>query len=192
VRRLRVLLLVVAGALVLSSCTLVTPNAAPVHIAKSKVGLQLLNPPIPGTNGARVRFITQPVYIVDATGQLAPSSRIVPKPPALATVIEQLLLGPSTIESSVGDTSALPQSLVLVSATIHHRVGYLNFATSLNSLSRADQLLAVGQLVFTAFDAGATKGIVIKVAGVIEPLLTPSGQRLTRVTESDFESLLNS
>jgi hypothetical protein len=46
--------------------------------------------------------------------------------------------------------------------------------------------------VFTAFDAGATKGIVIKVAGVIEPLLKPSGQRLTRVTESDFESLLNS
>jgi spore germination protein GerM len=197
VRRLRVLLLVVLGALVLSSCTLVSPNAAPVHIPKSKVGLELLNPTIPGTNNARVRFNTQIVYIVDATGQLAPSSRIVPTPPALATVIQQLLLGPSTIERLVGDTSALPQSLVLVSAEFHNGIGYLNFATPLTSLSPANQLLAVGQLVLTTTAVGATKnivvrGIVVKVAGVIQPLLTPSGHRLKLVNKGDFQSLLNS
>jgi spore germination protein GerM len=192
VRRLRVTLVVTLGALALSSCTLVSPNATPVHIPKSNVSLELLNPTIPGTNKASVRFITQPVYIVDATGQLSASSRIVPTPPALATVVEQLLLGPTSIERSVGDSSALPKSLVLVSADIHDQVGYLNFATPLNTLPRAKQLLAVGQLVLTAFGVGATKGIEIKVAGVVQPLLTPSGKHLTLVSQGDFLSLLAS
>ncbi len=191
-KRLRVLTLVTLGALALSSCTLVSPNAKPVPIAKSKVGLQLLSPTIPGTNGAHVRFNTQPVYIVDASEQLAPSSRIVPTPAALSTVIEQLLLGPSAIEKSIGDSSALPTNLVLVSASIHHQVGYLNFATSLRSLARAKELLAIGQLVLTAYGVGATKGIVIKVAGVIQSLPTPSGTSLRLVTQQDFQSLLNS
>ncbi len=180
------------GALVLSSCTLVAPNGSPVQIPRSKVRFELLNPTIPGTNNARVRFKTQPVYIVDATGQLAPSSRIVPTPPALATVIEQLLLGPTFIETSAGYSSALPTSLVLVSANVHNQVGYVNFATSLNSLPRAKQLLAIGQLVLTAYDVGATRGIVIKVAGVTQSLLTPSGRHATLVTEGDFQSLLSS
>ncbi len=191
-RRLRILVPVLLGALALSSCTLVSPNATPVRIPNSKVGLQLLSPTIPGTNGAHVRFNTQAVYIVDATGQLSPSSRIVPTPAALSTVIQQLLLGPSAIERSVGDSSALPTGLVLISASIHHQVGYLNFATSLRSLPRAKEMLAIGQLVLTADRVGATNGIVIKVAGVIQSLPTPSGKSLKLVTPQDFESLLDS
>jgi hypothetical protein len=191
-RRLQILILVALGALVLSSCTLVSPNATPVHIAKSEVGLELLSPTIPGTNGARVRFNTQPVYIVDATGQLAPSSRIVPTPAALSTVIQQLLLGPLAIERSVGDSSALPENLVLVSAFVRRQVAYLNFSTSLQSLPRAEEMLAIGQLVLTAYDVGATKGVVIKVAGVVQSLPTPSGKSLTLVAQQDFQSLLHS
>src|SRR5277367_1664726 len=191
-KRLGLLVVIVVGALALSSCTLVSPNAKPVNISKTKVGLQLLSPTIPGTNGAHVRFNTQPVYIVDATGQLAPSSRIVPTPPALSTVIEQLLLGPSAIEASVGDSSALPTNLVLVSASVHHQVGYLNIATSLSALPPAKELLAIGQLVLTAYGVGATRGIVIKVAGVIQSLPTPSGKSLRLVSKQDFQSLLDS
>jgi hypothetical protein len=178
-------------ALVLSSCTLISPNATPDYIAKSSVGLQLLDPTIPNTNHARVRFITQPVYIVDATGHLAPSSRIVPSPPGLSTVIQQLLLGPSAIEKSAGYTSALPETLVLVSAELRGNVGYINFATPLSTLSRTLQLLAVGQLVLTAAAAGATGGIVIKVAGVTQRLRMPNGQTSTLVSTKNFEVLLN-
>src|ERR1019366_771809 len=102
-----------------------------------------------------------PVYIVDATNHLSPSSRIVPSPPSLATVIAQLLIGPTAIEKSAGYTSALPATLVMVSAAVGAGVGYLNFATPLNTLSRSNQLLAVGQLVLTAQEVGATNGIVI-------------------------------
>jgi Sporulation and spore germination len=191
VRRLRVVLMVLVGALLLAGCSFVAPTA-PSHIASSKVPFGLLNKTIPGTNHARVRFITQPVFIVDVTGHLAPSSRIVPSPPALATVIEQLLLGPSVIEKSAGYSSALPRKLVLVSASVRDDVGYLNFATSLDSLTSKKQLLAIGQLVLTGADAGAPKGIVIKVAGVTQRLLLPNGKRAEVANEGDFQSLLNS
>jgi hypothetical protein len=181
----------VLGAIVLSGCTLVAPNASPVRIAVSKVPYGLLNQTIPGTNNARVRFITQPVYLVDATAHLVASSRIVPSPPALATVIGQLLLGPTAIETSLGYTSALPPNMVLISATVQNEIGYFNFATPLSRLSKAQQLHAVGQLVLTAYAVGAARGIVIKVAGVTQSLLLPSGAHGTLVTEKNFQSLLN-
>ena len=189
--RRRVVPLLLLGALVLSGCTLVTPNSAPIRIPNKNVPFSLLSPTIPGTNHARVRFITQPVYIVDASGHLAPSSRIVPSPPALATVVEQLLLGPTQIETSAGYTSALPKSLVVISANVVNNTGYINFATSLSSLPRSQQLLAVGQLVLTADDVDATKGLEIRVAGTPQELLLPNGKHTMLATPSDFQSLLN-
>ncbi|HEY5112159.1 MAG TPA: GerMN domain-containing protein [Acidimicrobiales bacterium] len=190
-KSLRLVLLLALGAVLLSSCTLVSPNAAPVHVPRSNVPLGLLNKTIPGTNQARVRFAHQPVYIVDATGRLAPSSRIVPSPPTLKSVLQQLLLGPSKIEASAGYTSALPTTLNLDSATVRNGVGYINLATPLDTLSVSQQLLAVGQLVLTADEAGATKGIVVQVLGVVQQLLTPNGRRLTLVSTKNFQSLLN-
>ena len=190
-RRVRVLLLLGLGALFLSSCTLVAPNPAPNHVARSNVPLGLLNKTIPGTNGAHVRFVTKPVYIVDAANHLAPQSRIVPSPPNLRSVVGQLLLGPTLIEASAGYTSALPTTLTLLSASVRKNVGYINFATSLDTLSVSQQLLAVGQLVLTAFDVGATRGIVVEVNGVPQLNLVPSGTRLELVSKSNFQSLLN-
>ncbi|HEV3268889.1 MAG TPA: GerMN domain-containing protein [Acidimicrobiales bacterium] len=190
-RRLRAIALVVLGALVLSGCTFVAPNATPVRIPVSKDPYGLFNQTIPGTNHARVRFKTQPVYLVDATNHLTPSSRIVPSPPTLATVIGQLLLGPTPIETSLGYTSALPTNMVLISANVNNEIGYFNFATPLSSLPRAQQLLAVGQLVLTAYAAGAVRGINVKVAGVTQRLLMPNGARAIFVSQSNFQSLLN-
>ncbi|MGC2484818.1 MAG: GerMN domain-containing protein [Acidimicrobiales bacterium] len=189
--RRRVVPLLLLGALALSSCTLVTPNAAPIRIPAKHVPFGLLNQTIPDTNHARVRFIIQPVYIVDASGHLAPSSRIVPSPPALATVVEQLLLGPTHIETSAGYTSALPESLVVISANVVKNTGYINFATSLSSLPRRQQVLAIGQLVLTADVVGATKGLEIRVAGTPQELLLPNGKRTTLATPNDYQTLLN-
>ena len=67
----------------------------------------------------------------------------------------------------------------------------MNFATGLSSLSREQQVLAVGQLVLTSYDIGATQGIVIRVAGVAGRVLTPIGTRTTLATPRAFESLLD-
>jgi hypothetical protein len=191
VSRFRVVVLILLGALALSSCTLVAPNARFHRIAIGKDPYGLFQQTIPGTNNARVVFKTQPVYMVDATNHLVASSRIVPSPPSLATVIEQLLLGPSVIEASAGYTSALPTGMVLISADVRNQIGYFNFAEPFTTLSPRQQLLAVGQLVLTAFDVGATKGVIIKVAGVQQELLMPDGTHAVLVNAKNYESLLN-
>jgi hypothetical protein len=135
-RRLAVLGAVAIGALAMSGCTLVPTASSPERIARHEIPFGLLSKTIPGTNHGRVRFITQPVYIVDATGHLAPSSRIVPSPPVLATVLRQLIVGPTQIESFAGYSSALPTNLVLLSASIKNGLGYIDLATPLSRLSR--------------------------------------------------------
>lgn len=190
-KTLRRSLALALAALVLAGCTLISPNASPIYLSQNKFAFGLLDKTIPGTPGVRVRFITQPVYIVDATGHLAPSSRIVPSPPKLETVIGQLLLGPTAIERSAGYSSALPKALVLIGATVRNHLGYANFATSLRSLPRTQQLLAIGQLVLTANEAGATRGLVVRVAGTNQALWLPNGTQATVATPRDFDVLLN-
>jgi hypothetical protein len=190
-KRLATLAAVGLGAALLSGCTLVPSAPTPVLIARHQIPFDLLGKTIPGTNNGRVRFITQPVYIVDATGHLAPSSRIVPSPPVLATVLRQLILGPTQIETFAGYTSALPQGLVLLSASIRGDVGYIDLATPLSKLSRSQEILALGQLVFTAYDVGAVNGIEITAAGRVQRSLLPDDSRATLITSIDYQSLLN-
>lgn len=189
-RRARTVLGLALGALVLSGCTLVPTSNAPEQIAPPKA-FGLLNPTIPGTNHGRVRFITQPIYIVDVTGDLAPSSRIVPAPPVLATVLRQLINGPTRIERFAGYTSALPKDLVLLSAVLKGEVGYIDLATPLTTLPPRLEKLAVGQLALTAHDAGAARGIEIIVAGVAQHSLLPDGKRSFFVVPSAFRRLVN-
>jgi hypothetical protein len=189
--RLRTLLALGLGSLLLSGCSLVPTASSPQRLSRNQIPFGLLGKTIPGTNGGRVRFITQPVYIVDVTGHLAPSSRIVPSPPVLLTVLRQLILGPTEIEKAAGYSSALPQSLVVISAVIKNSVGYIELATPLSALPRSQQVLAAGQLVLTANDAGASNFIEISVGGAVQATLLPDGQRATRVSVSDFQKLLN-
>lgn len=190
-RRLARLAVASLAALALAGCSLVAPNPHPQGIALSQLRpFGLLNKTIPGTNGARVRFKTQAIYIVDAANRLAPSSRIVPSPPSLQTVIQQLLLGPTAIEASAGYSSALPKKLVLISATLKGHVGVLDLATPLSSLSPMEQMLAGGELVLTSTAVGATNGVIIEAAGVPQSLLLPGGGHATRVNAGDFLALL--
>jgi hypothetical protein len=86
--------------------------------------------------------------------------------------------------------------LVVISAKIDKETGVFDFATSLNALAPKQRLLAVGQLVLTAYVVGVARGtpirgIEIRVAGVTQNVLLPNGKHATLVTPSDFQSLLN-
>ena len=189
--RLRPLLLLCLGGVMLTGCTLVPTTNTPVIINPKTVPFGLLGKTIPGTNNGRVRFITQPVYIVDATGHLTASSRIVPTPPTLASVLRELVIGPTDIETATGYTSALPNDLVILQAKVKKGIGYIALADPLSSLPVRQQVLALGQLAMTASDVGATKGIEITVGGVAQPSLLPNGDTATVITASDYQSLLN-
>lgn len=187
-KRVRVILLVFCGALVLAGCTLVPTTNTPSTIAKP--GFQLLSPTIPGTNKGKVTFVNQPVYFIDATGHLSPSSRIVATPVSLDAVLSELLLGPTSIERFAGYSSDLPKGFVLVGATLRNKLGIIDIATPLSSLSAKHQVLALGQLVLSAYDAGATAGVEITVAGSPRDSLLPNGTRQLVVTHADFASFL--
>jgi len=151
---------------------------------------RLLNQTIPGTNNARVRFITQPVYMwtPPITWHFEPHRALA----ALARDGDRAAPPRSDRDRNVRRLHlGLPTSMVLVSANIRNEVGYFNFATPLNTLSRSQQLLAVGQLVLTAYRVGAARGIIIKVGDVTQRLLMPDGAKATLVSQKDFESLLN-
>ncbi|MGH9019753.1 MAG: GerMN domain-containing protein [Acidimicrobiales bacterium] len=185
-------LALIGAALALSGCTLVTTGSTPAVVQRSDVPFGLLKATIPGTNGGRVRFVTQPIYVVDATGHhLAPTSRIVPSPPTLDSVLHELILGPTAIEASAGYTSAVPKDLVILQATLKHGVAVVALAKPLSSLSRTTEVLALGQLVFTARAVGAVNGVQVTVAGIPEKLLLPSGATTVTATGADERSLLN-
>jgi hypothetical protein len=197
VRRLRAPIALLVGALALAGCTLVPTASSPQRIGPKNVPFGLLGKTIPGTNNGRVRFISQPVYIVDATGHLAPSSRIVPSPPVLVSVLRQLIIGPTKIESFAGYTSALPKNLIVLSASFRDGIGYVDLASSLAKLPRSQEVLAVGQMVLTAHDVGITldiqvRGVVITVAGVTQDSPIPGGRSANFVTTQDFQRLLSS
>jgi hypothetical protein len=189
-KRLRVVLALFLGAVILSSCTLIPTAKKPVYIPRKSVGLQLLHPTIPGTNGGRVRFVTKPVYFVDATGHLAPSSRIVTAPLQFTSLLDQLIVGPTKIESFAGYASDLPSTLIVLQAAIKGKVGLIDISKSMASLGRAKEVLAIGQLVFTAYYAGATGGIEISVAGVTQKSLLPNHKFVELVTAKDCAALL--
>ena len=190
-KRVRGVLFVLIGALLLSGCTLISTSNSPSVVPKGNVSFGLEKHTIPGTANGRVRFTTQPVYFIDATGHLSPSSRLVTTPLTLSSVIDEVLLGPTKIEGFAGYTSDVPKGFVLVSATLQGKLGIVDVATPLTSLPRQNQILALGQLVLTAYDAGVTAGIEITVAGTPTLSLLPNGTKKLIATRADFLSLLN-
>ena len=190
-KNVRALCALVIGALALSGCTLVPTSNRPVVINRGFVGYELFSRTIPGTINGRVQFVTQPVYIVDATGHLTRLSRIVPSPPTLDSILHELVIGPTTNESLIGYTSSLPKGLVILQATIKNNVGYVDLARPLNTLAHGQEVLALGQLVYTAHAVGAIDGLEILVAGVAQPLLLPNGRRAKLITDANYASLLN-
>jgi len=196
VRRVRILVGLILGALALAGCTLVPTASSPQIIGKSHVPFGLLDKTIPGIKNGRVRFISQPVFLVDATGHLSASSRIVPAPPVLESVLRQLVIGPTKFESLGGYTSDLPKSLIVLSASFRSGIGYIDLASTLAKMDHHQEILAVGQLVWTSHDVGITlgihvKGIEILVAGVAQQSPLPGGHLANLVTTQDFQSLLN-
>jgi hypothetical protein len=105
-------------------------------------------------------------------------------------VLDQLIVGPTNIESSAGYSSDVPSKLIVLQAIIKAKIGYIDISSSLTSLGRAKEVLAIGQLVFTSSYAGATGGIEISVAGVSQLSMLPNRTLVRVVTAKDCQALL--
>jgi spore germination protein GerM len=131
------------------------------------------------------------VYIVDALGHLAPSSRIVASPTTLISVLGQLILGPSAIEKSAGYSSALPPGIVILQANVKNDTAFIDLSKALTGLAHKRQVLAVAQLMLTVHDVDSTDRMEISVSGVVQKSLLQSGKIVKVVTLAECQSLLN-
>jgi len=98
--------------------------------------------------------------------------------------------GPRRSRSLPAYASDLPTNLLVLQATVKDKVAYIDISGSLAKLSRPKEILAIGQLVFTAYYAGAKNGIEISVAGTAQKLLLPDHTFVSIATAKDCETLL--
>ena len=188
-RKLRVILGLFLGAVLLSSCSLIPQSKGPVTVAKEKVPFGLLDKNIPGTNTS-VQFTQTPVYLVRA-GRLVVSNRVVTSPVQVVDALNQLLLRVSEKESAAHLRTAIPRGLQILQVSVLNGVARVNLAASISAFNLLENSVAVGQVVLTAQAAGARSGVVFAIEGVSQDAMVPSGKTVPRVYGYLYSRLVN-
>lgn len=190
-RSLRRLGALVVCALSLSGCTLVSTSSSPTLVNSNDVPLGLLDPTIPFTDFAQVHFVTREIYMVNRSRRVAPVGRLVASPPTLAEVLHYVPLGPTGTEQANGVTTQVPSTMVVNQANMPNGDGIalVDVSAGLKQLPPAARRLAVAQLLFTAVDMGATKGIEISINQTPFALQLANGVSVSLVTPAELSYL---
>ena len=188
-RKLRVILGLFLGAVLLSSCSLIPQSKGPVTVAKEKVPFGLLDKNIPGTNTS-VQFTQTPVYLVRA-GRLVVSHRVVTSPVQVVDALNQLLLPVNEKESAAHLKSQIPNGLQILQVSVLNGVARVNLAASISAFNLLENPVAVGQVVLTAQAAGARSGVVFAIEGVSQDAMVPSGTTVPHVYGYLYSRLVN-
>jgi hypothetical protein len=188
VRRLGILLLCTLS---LSGCTLVSTSPSPTRVNPNDVPLGLLDPTIPFTDFAQVRFVTREIYMVNRSQRVIPVGRLVTSPPTLAEVLHYVPLGPTATEQAKGITTQVPSTMVINQANIpdDNGIALIDVSTVLKQIPPVARRLAVAQLLFTAEAMGATTGIEISINQTPFALQLANGQYVSLITPADLAYL---
>jgi spore germination protein GerM len=138
------------GALALAACGVPTQDN-PVAIAKGDLPQGLLSPSTTSTTlgGPRTAGASIDVYFV-SSDHLVAVTRGIPRPPSLDNALGSLLAGPSLTESAQGIRSAISQDTAVLATRVDKGVAVIDLSAAFADIGGIDQILAVGQLVFTA------------------------------------------
>ena len=159
-----------ALALLAAGCS-IPVQSGPSTIAPSHVPFDLLNP-LPATTTT-----TQPkpsslvpvrVFFISPNQQLASVQRVVVTPASLPSVIDSMLAGPTSAELASGITTAIPNSVIVHSATTAAGTGTVtvNFNQAFSQISGTSAELAVAQVVATIVaENGLGTGVVFEIDG---------------------------
>jgi hypothetical protein len=189
VRRLARLGALLAGAMVLSGCTLVSTSTSPTIVNSNDVPLGLLDPTIPFTDFARVIFVERDVYMANKSDKLVAVGRLMTSPPNLTEVLHYVLLGPTAAEQSRGIITQLPSTLVLNQATPQDGVALIDVGSGFRQIPLSEQRVAVAQLLFSAQQAGITKGIRLSINQTPFNLTLDNGETVSLITPADLAYL---
>jgi spore germination protein GerM len=164
----------VPGALALvallgAACSIPT-QGSPVSIAPSKVPFGLLNPNPPTTTTTEPKSLV-PVKVFflnsNANNQLTPADRVVASPAPLSAILDDLITGPSASEQNIGLATAIPNDVVVLSATPNGNIVTVNFNNAFGSITGTATEEAVAQVVSTVANAnGLGTGVIFEIDGV--------------------------
>ena len=188
-RALRRAVILACSALCLSGCTLVSTSSSPTLVDAGNVPLGLLDPTIPFTDYAKVRWVSQDIFLLDRTGHILAVPRLMTAPPSLFAVLYYETQGPDPVEQADGITTEVPTTMTVNQATIHDGVALIDVSKPLSQISLDAQRVAVGQLVFAAASMGATKGIRISINQSPYSIRLSTGATVSLITPADVAYL---
>jgi spore germination protein GerM len=166
-RRPRATLLLSLLSLVAAGCAIPT-QGAPVSIAPSKVPFNLMEPHLPTTTTTQPKsYVAVKVFFLDATNQLQPAQRLVAGTAPLTSILDALMLGPTSGEVASGISSAIPSDVaVLAATTAAGNIVTVNMNSAFGEITGTDTELAVGQIVATVAAAnGNGTGVLFEIDG---------------------------
>ena len=178
--------LVIAGlGLGLASCGVSTQGDA-TRIEPDDVPFGLLDDQATTTAVEAGRTAT--VYL-RTEDRLIAVDRSVPEDAELADLLEQVISGPTEVEESLGITSAVPAGTI-ASVDTGGGIAEVDLASSFGDIRSRDQILALGQIVYTLTGQPGIGGVRFTVEGkdVTVPLSggASSDEPLTR---DDFDAV---
>lgn len=145
----------------------VSPQDEAVRIAPESVPFGLLEATPSTTEVPAGRTVT--VHLL-ARERLVPVERTIADDASLADLLELVISGPTDVERSLGITSAVPAGTVS-SVRVEGGVATVDLTASFGEIRTADQLLALGQLVYTLTDQPGIGAVGFTVEG--EPIRAP-------------------
>ena len=192
--RARVMLcgLMVAG-LMVAGCG-VPVERTPSALPRKDIPFGLLKPSAPSTTTTSVSSpvtVTVRVFMVASTGHLFAVARQVPAAqPALTAVLQELIRGPTNLETGLGLQSAIPaQTMVLGTTMGTDEVATVNLGTTFGQLVGQAQIQAVAQIVFTAAALPGIAGVSFELAGKPVDVPVASGAEVPVANPADFGPL---
>ena len=124
-------------------------DTTPRRIADEAVPFGLLSgPATTATTAAEGTGIADVFFL--ANGRLSPVKRSVEAPPRAASLLQDLVAGPTREEAVAGLETAIGGQIELRDVTVNAGVAAVDLSSSFGSLEGASQVEAVAQIVFTA------------------------------------------
>jgi hypothetical protein len=163
-----------------SACGIPTANA-PTAIGKDNVPIHLLNPTTPSTSTSTIPpavGVSEQIFLVAPSQHVVAVSRVVAIPATMSEILGALLDGPTASETSSGYQSFLTGTRTQVSATVTGGTATVNFTANPAQLVGPNQILAIAQVVFTAFAQPGVTGVVFQIAGQAVAVPTSGGAQV--------------
>jgi len=155
-----VVLVVLLALVALVSCGVSSQGEA-TRIEPEDVPFGLLEDQPTTTAVAAGRSTT--VYLL-SEDKLIPVARTVPSDAGLADLLTEVITGPTEVEQTLGITSAVPSGSVS-SVDASRGIAEVDLASSFGDIRSGDQILALGQIVYTLTGQPGIGGVRFTVEG---------------------------